>query len=155
MRKFLLVAAIMFWLAAVILPTLMIASNNQEIRTIDLSAIDTRQIITGVNEFVESQKCSVMDFVSRSYDYVLVGIEDRNCIVYQGQTSIAWNTGWYQAEDELDTGITQEIERIELSNQNKTLTVYFGKDECIVGFFSFFSVFLFGLSGFAFFASKK
>ena len=152
MRKFLLVAAIMFWLAAIILPTLMIASNNQEIRTIDLSAIDTRQIITGVNEFVEPQKCSVMDFVSRSYDYVLVGIEDGNCIVYQGQ----WNNAtWYQAEDELDTGLTQEIERIELGNQNKTLTVYFGKDERIVGFFSFLSVFLFGLSGFAFFASKK
>jgi len=155
MRKFLLVAAIMFWLAAVTFPILIITSNDQEARTIDLSGINTRHTLIGINEHLESQKCSVMDFVSRSYDYVLVGIEDRNCIVYQGQTSIAWNTGWYQAEDELDTGITQEIERIELSNQNKTLTVYFGKDECIVGFFSFFSVFLFGLSGFAFFASKK
>ena len=155
MRKFLLVAAIMFWLAAVTFPILIITSNDQEARTIDLSGINTRHTLIGINEHLESQKCSVMDFVSRSYDYVLVGIEDGNCIVYQGQTSIAWNTGWYQAEDELDTGITQEIERIELGNQNKTLTVYFGKDERIVGFFSFFSVFLFGLSGFAFFASKK
>lgn len=112
MKKGWLIVAIIFWLVAIILPVVMCTSNDNEVKTVDLSAIRAKEIVAGTNLTKPDFECSIMSFLGKSYDLVMVGVEDVNTgkIVYLGKA----DNQWYKAEEWLKMGTTQKVEEAKI-----------------------------------------
>lgn len=136
------VFAIMFWIAAVVLPLSMAISNDSVVKTVDLSAVRANQIIAGTNLMKTDFESQVSSFLGKSYDLVMVGLENsRGSIVYLGEK----DNQWYRAEEFLSMGLTQEAKDIRINNQ--ILVVTCGKDVGVVVLLSILSFVIFALLG--------
>jgi len=119
------IAVIVCMVLAVVGITLVAVLNVDEQKTVDISDLQSQQIIVGSNPHLqEYEALTPMNFTGKSYDLVMVGVEDskKGKITYLGLV----NGEYYQTTEEISLGVLQEVKQMKINNQN--LVINCGKD---------------------------
>lgn len=110
---------------------------------VDVSAIKSDKIIVGFNPIEDVQEVSLVDFVGRSYDLVMVGFPSNSS---NKMTHLGLSNGkYYKSMESISMGITQQIESVEIDGN--TLTINYGKDWEVVMLLSVVFLIVFGAVG--------
>ncbi|MFA4998681.1 MAG: hypothetical protein WC514_01550 [Candidatus Paceibacterota bacterium] len=121
------VVAIIIWTVAAVLVTFLNFSNDKAVIAVDLSGLKAKEIaVATAREYTEYLDVPVMDFLSRSYEIVLVHPGGQNEIYYEGRA----DNRWYRSHEIAASGLTQEIKRVELGGSY--LTIYCDKSGAVV-----------------------
>ena len=119
------IAAIVCIVLAVVGITFLAVRNVDEQKTVDISGLQFQQIVVGINSYLqEYEALTPMDFARKSYDLVMVGVEDPE----KGEiTCIGLVKGeYYKTTEEISLGFLQEMKQMKIDNQN--LVINCGKD---------------------------
>jgi hypothetical protein len=162
MKRLLLALAIVLWVGAIILVTLMGTLNPPEEVKFDLSELRAGEIVAGANIFKFDKAdfdCSYEAFVDRSFrfDFVLVGIDNEynsSRLIYLGREFGRARVQWYRAERKIE-GLGWFPAAREVRLADNTLTIVYGKDKGKLAIFIIIIVVLFGAGGAIAFSASR
>lgn len=158
MKKRFLIPAILFWVASLVLITLILSLNPPKVVQIDLSQLQAGQIIAGTNLIEGDYECSHQTFMSQTwrFDLILVGVdrEESGELIFLGREP-GWEMDkWYRTSRKIpDLGWYPEAKEVRLSDD--TLIILYGKDVRGAIIFLILIVVVGGLFGWLFFEEAK
>lgn len=159
MRLF--VSAVVFWIIAAVLVTLVVSHSPAEEVTIDLSDLNAGQIIVGTNRLFQPDfDCPYQLFVERSFrfDIVLVGYsQSPSLLIYLGR-EWTWEgkEQWYRAEQKLrPPGWFLVTQGVRITEHGQTLTIFYHQSRALVGLAVFGVLLFFGGIGGAIFSYAR
>lgn len=137
---------IFFWVAGIVLVSLMVFRNVDEVRTFENTAIKSEKIVIGIghNLAITAKDVSLVAFLGREYDLVMIGKDgDRdNTIVFLGES----DKEYYSVAETIPVKILQGIKEIRINGDSTEIIM--GKQIMLVVFLSIIAVFFFGVFGF-------
>lgn len=138
------VIGVILWVIALVGITLMCSWNVDEVKTSDLSAIEAKQIVAGYNRITADYEVkSPMAFVGRSYDLVMVGVENDEIgkLTYLGLV----DGEYYKARESFSLGAFQKVKEVRI--ENESLVIVCGKGWYLPIFLSIIGGIIFGVLG--------
>lgn len=138
------IAGIVLILVGVILITLMAVWNVNEVKTVDISGVKADRLVAAASLIKpDFENASVAGFCGKSYELVLVGVENREIgeVAYLGLAE----GKYYKATENFSLGVLQKVNEVKIDNE--TLVIVCGKNVGMTVFFSIWSFILFVVIG--------